>query len=288
MGWRTIVVNKHSKLSYKNNHLVYKDPYTTEMIHLSEVDTLLLETTDISITTMLMKRLVDENILVIFCDDKRLPTAMLQPFHNRHDSSLQIEKQINWPIEQKQTIWTEVISQKIGNQGQFLSDLGHIKKAKAIERLQEELLPHDPNNREGHAARIYFNALFGQYFTREAETDVNAGLDYGYTLIMSMFAREIAIMGCLTQIGLKHANQYNPYNLASDIMEPFRIIVDQIIYQNKDKSFPEMKIQLFTMFQRTYYYNNKDMYLTNIVRDYTKKVINAMDSSKKGVPVFRI
>ncbi len=288
MGWRTIVVNKHSKLSYKNNHLVYKDPYTTEMIHLSEVDTLLLETTDISITTMLMKRLVDENILVIFCDDKRLPTAMLQPFHNRHDSSLQIEKQINWSLEQKQNVWTEVIRQKISNQGQFLNDLGHVKKARAIERLQEELLPHDPNNREGHAARIYFNTLFGQYFTREVETEINAGLNYGYTLIMSMFAREIAVMGCMTQIGLKHANQYNPYNLASDIMEPFRIIVDQIIYENKDKSFPEMKIQLFTMFQRTYYYNNKDMYLTNIVRDYTKKVIKAMNSSEEGVPVFRI
>ena len=71
MGWRTVIVNTHSKLSYKNNHLIFKDATRTEMIHLSEVDILLLETTDIVLSTMLIKRLVDENILVIFCDDKR-------------------------------------------------------------------------------------------------------------------------------------------------------------------------------------------------------------------------
>lgn len=79
-GWRTVVVNTHSKLSYKNNHLIFKDAYKTELIHLSEIDILLLETTDIVLSTMLVKRLVDENVLVIFCDDKRLPTAMLMPF----------------------------------------------------------------------------------------------------------------------------------------------------------------------------------------------------------------
>ena len=96
MGWRTVVVNTHSKLSYKNNHLIFKDASRTELIHLSEVDILLLETTDIVLSTMLIKRLVDENILVIFCDDKRLPTAYLMPYYGRHDSSLQLSRQITW------------------------------------------------------------------------------------------------------------------------------------------------------------------------------------------------
>lgn len=94
-GWRTVVVNTHSKLSYKNNHLIFKDAYKTELIHLSEIDILLLETTDIVLSTMLVKRLVDENVLVIFCDNKRLPTAMLMPFYGRHDSSLQLGKQMS-------------------------------------------------------------------------------------------------------------------------------------------------------------------------------------------------
>ena len=70
MGWRTVIVNTHSKLSYKNNHLIFKDASRTELIHLSEIDILLLETTDIVLSTMLIKRLIDENVLVIFCDDK--------------------------------------------------------------------------------------------------------------------------------------------------------------------------------------------------------------------------
>ena len=88
MGWRTVVINTHSKLSYQNNHLVFKDAYRSEMIHLSEIDVLLLETTDITITTMLLKRKVDEKVLLIFCDDKRLPVAQLAPFYGRHDISL--------------------------------------------------------------------------------------------------------------------------------------------------------------------------------------------------------
>ncbi len=108
MGWRTVVVNTHSKLSYKNNHLIFKDAYQTELIHLSEIDILLLETTNIVLSTMLMKRLVDENILVVFCDDKRLPSAMLMPYYARHDSSLQLSNQISWEEEVKSNVWTNI------------------------------------------------------------------------------------------------------------------------------------------------------------------------------------
>ena len=120
MGWRTVVVNTHSKLSYKNNHLIFKDVSRTELIHLSEVDILLLETTDIVLSTMLIKRLVDENILVIFCDDKRLPTAYLMPYYGRHDSSLQLSRQIAWSEEAKAQVWTSIIAQKILNQAFYL------------------------------------------------------------------------------------------------------------------------------------------------------------------------
>lgn len=127
MGWRTVVVNTHSKLSYKNNHLIFKDASRTELIHLSEVDILLLETTDIVLSTMLIKRLVDENILVIFCDDKRLPTAMLMPYYARHDSSLQLSNQITWPEDVKAEVWTTIIAQKILNQAMYLGIVVSLK-----------------------------------------------------------------------------------------------------------------------------------------------------------------
>ena len=288
MGWRTIVVNTHSKLSYKNNHLIFKDASRTELIHLSEVDILLLETTDIVLSTMLIKRLVDENILVIFCDDKRLPTAYLMPYYGRHDSSLQLSRQIAWNEDVKAEIWTTIIAQKILNQAFYLGSCGFLEKSQSVIDLYHGLDLFDPSNREGHAARIYFNTLFGNDFNREQDSDINAALDYGYTLILSMFAREIVLSGCMTQFGLKHANQFNQFNLASDIMEPFRPIIDRIVYENRNSSFVKIKRELFTIFSDTFHYNNKDMYLSNIISDYTKKVIQALNQPEKGVPEFRI
>ncbi|KHD45158.1 type II CRISPR-associated endonuclease Cas1 [Streptococcus hongkongensis] len=288
MGWRTVVVNTHSKLSYKNNHLIFKDASQTEMIHLSEIDILLLETTDIILSTMLVKRLIDENILVIFCDDKRLPTAMLTPFYGRHDSSLQLTRQISWKEELKAEVWTEIIAQKILNQSYFLGACGYFEKSQSIIDLYNGLECFDPSNREGHAARIYFNTLFGNDFSREQSSDINAGLDYGYTLLLSLFARELVVSGCMTQFGLKHSNQFNQFNFASDIMEPFRPIIDKIVYENRQSSFLKIKRQLFAIFYETYTYNNKEMYLSNIVSDYTKKVVKSLNNEGKGVPEFRI
>ena len=288
MGWRTVIVNTHSKLSYKNNHLIFKDASRTELIHLSEVDILLLETTDIVLSTMLIKRLVDENILVIFCDDKRLPTAYLMPYYGRHDSSLQLSRQIAWNEDVKAEIWTTIIAQKILNQAFYLGSCGFLEKSQSVIDLYHGLDLFDPSNREGHAARIYFNTLFGNDFSREQDSDVNAALDYGYTLILSMFAREIVLSGCITQFGLKHANQFNQFNLASDIMEPFRPIIDRIVYENRNSSFVKIKRELFTIFSDTFHYNDKDMYLSNIISDYTKKLIQALNQPEKGVPKFRI
>ena len=253
MGWRTVVVNTHSKLSYKNNHLIFKDASRTELIHLSEVDILLLETTDIVLSTMLIKRLVDENILVIFCDDKRLPTAYLMPYYGRHDSSLQLSRQITWNEDTKAQVWTSIIAQKILNQAFYLGSCGFLEKSQSVIDLYHGLDLFDPSNREGHAARIYFNTLFGNDFSREQDNDVNAALDYGYTLILSMFAREIVLSGCMTQFGLKHANQFNQFNLASDIMEPFRPIIDRIVYENRSSSFVKIKRELFTIFSDTFH-----------------------------------
>lgn len=288
MGWRTVIVNTHSKLSYKNNHLIFKDASRTELIHLSEVDILLLETTDIVLSTMLIKRLVDENILVIFCDDKRLPTAYLMPYYGRHDSSLQLSRQIAWNEDVKAEIWTTIIAQKILNQAFYLGSCGFLEKSQSVIDLYHGLDLFDSSNREGHAARIYFNTLFGNDFSREQDSDINAALDYGYTLILSMFAREIVLSGCMTQFGLKHTNQFNQFNLASDIMEPFRPIIDRIVYENRNSSFVKIKRELFTIFSDTFHYNDKDMYLSNIISDYTKKVIQALNQPEKGVPEFRI
>ena len=152
MGWRTVVINTHSKLTYANNHLVFKNAQQTEKIHLSEIDILILETTDI--TTMLLKRLTDEKILVIFCDDKRLPSSQLFSYYGRHDSSLQLSKQIQWESDLKSVVWTTIIAQKIHNQCRFLQENDFVEKASALSKLSEELETFEEAGACGTAAVI--------------------------------------------------------------------------------------------------------------------------------------
>lgn len=218
MGWRTVVINIHSKLSYKNNYLVFTSADKKEVIHLSEIDNLIVESTEVSITSMLLKRLIDEK----------------------------------------------------------------------IHEIRQELMVADPSNGEAHSARIYFNTLFGHTFTRKSDSDINAGLNYGYSMILSLVAREVVLNGCITQLGLMHTNQFNDYNLASDLMEPFRIIVDEKIYESMDKSFREMKIRLFDIFNETYTYNNSQVYLTNIIEDYVRKIIKILNGENIKFPEFII
>lgn len=288
MGFRTIVINAHSKLSYKNNHLVYKSIEDTQMIHVSEIDVLICETTDIVISTMLINKLIEAGVLLIMCDAKRLPNSVVMPYYGRHDTSLQIQKQIEWNPKAKERIWTDIITQKISNQATLLRKAGFDDKAKDIVESITRLELNDPANVEGHSARTSFNTLFGNDFVRDEVTEINKGLDYGYTLILSLFAREIVKCGCLTQLGIKHTNQYNQFNLASDLMEPFRVLVDEIVFDNKTEAFPRIKRQLFNLFSETYRYHGSDMYLSNVIADYVKKVLDCLHGERKEVPVFRV
>lgn len=288
MGFRTIVINAHSKLSYKNNHFVYKSIEDTQMIHVSEIDVMICETTDIVISTMLINKLIEAGVLLIMCDAKRLPNSVAMPYYGRHDTSLQIQKQVEWNPVDKKKIWTDIIIQKISNQAALLKKVGFDDKATDILNAITKLTLNDSANVEGHAARTSFNTLFGHDFVRDEVTEVNKGLDYGYTLILSLFAREIVKCGCLTQLGIKHTNQYNQFNLASDLMEPFRVLVDEIVYDNKSEAFPRIKRELFTLFSETYRYNGGDMYLTNIISDYVKKVLDCLHGEREEVPVFQV
>lgn len=87
-------------------------------------------------------------------------------------------------------------------------------------------------NREGHAAKVYFNALFGKGFSRDIDCSINAQLNYGYGILLACINREIAARGYLTQLGIAHCNEYNHFNLACDFMEPFRPVIDWFVVEN--------------------------------------------------------
>jgi CRISPR-associated endonuclease Cas1 subtype II len=141
----------------------------------------------------------------------------------------------------------------------------------------EELQRNDETNREGHAAKVYFDTLFGMSFKRDDGSDLNAALNYGYTVLLSQFNRDIVAYGYLTQLGIKHRNEFNPYNLSSDLMEPFRPLIDKIVRDNIDEGFDgAMKIKLIDVLNQQVVINRSKQYVSNAIAIYVKSVFQAI------------
>ena len=265
MSWRIVVISKRAKLDYQLGYLVVRNEEVTK-IHLSEISTILIESTAATVTTSLLAELTKKKIKVIFCDEKRNPSSELVGYYGSHDTSNKIRKQIQWSRHSKEAIWTEIVTEKIRKQKELLKNLGK-EEAGLLESYLQEIGWNDETNREGHAAKVYFNALFGMTFTRTADCPENAALNYGYSILLSAFAREIVASGYITQLGLFHDNMFNQFNLASDLMEPFRVLIDREVIQMQRKEFThEEKIQLVNVLNNEVMIDGKTQYVNNAIK----------------------
>lgn len=285
MSWRTVVVSSSAKLDYQMGYLVVRKD-TTVKIHLSEIGLLLIESTAVSLTAVLVVELVKRKIKVVFCDEKRNPSCELQPCYGSHDTSAKIKKQIAWSENIKKDIWTEIVTEKIRKQKQNL-DFFKKDEAELLQTYIDELEYGDVTNREGHAAKVYFNALFGKDFTRNAENNINAALNYGYSIILSVFNREIVSNGYLTQLGLFHDNMFNQFNLSSDLMEPFRTIIDRKVYQMKPTLFEHTeKMLLVDLLNTEVRINGRTETVSNAIKIYCKSVFEALEEKDSSLIRF--
>ena len=272
MSWRIVVISKRAKLDYQLGYLVVRNEEVTK-IHLSEISTILIESTAATVTTSLLAELTKKKIKVIFCDEKRNPSSELVGYYGSHDTSNKIRKQIQWSRHSKEAIWTEIVTEKIRKQKELLKNLGK-EEAGLLESYLQEIGWNDETNREGHAAKVYFNALFGMTFTRTADCPENAALNYGYSILLSAFAREIVASGYITQLGLFHDNMFNQFNLASDLMEPFRVLIDREVIQMQRKEFThEEKIQLVNVLNNEVMIDGKTQYVNNALNENDSALI---------------
>ena len=276
MSWRTVVVSKRAKLDLHLNHMVVRGEETTK-IFLGDISVLIIETTAVSVTACLLNELIKHKIKVIFCDEKRSPASELLPYYGSHDTSDKIRIQIKWTEELKQLVWTEIVTEKIRQQACVLKALD-LPQHILLEHYISQIQPNDASNREGHAAKVYFNVLFGLDFSRSMDMPINAALDYGYTILLSAFNREITANGYITQLGLFHDNIFNPFNLASDLMEPFRPLIDAAVYaMQPDKFEREEKLQIVNILNKKIFINGQEHYVNNAIRIYTRSIFDALN-----------
>ncbi len=286
MSWRTVLITKQCKLDYKMGYLVVRDE-EVKRIFLDEIAILTIENPAVSLTGCLIEALIENKIKVIFCDSKRSPTAELVPYHGSHDSSLKIRTQAKWQDDIKGIVWCEIVSEKIRKQTEFLMDLGKEDEFKLLSSYIGQVQLLDETNREGHAAKVYFNALFGMKFTRGADIPINAALNYGYSIILSAFNREIANMGYLTQLGIFHNNMFNHFNLSCDLMEPFRILIDRYVYSIMPEEFTkEIKYDLWNILNLTVSIDGKNQTVLNAIKIYTRSVFEAINDNDVSKILF--
>lgn len=285
MSWRVVVISKRAKLDYQLGYLVVRNESVTK-IHLGEISTLLIESTAVSITTSLLAELIKKKIKVIFCDEKRNPSSELVGYYGSHDTSSKVRNQIQWSRNSKDTVWTEIVTEKIRKQKKLLEYQGK-EESKLLDSYLQEIKWNDETNREGHAAKVYFNALFGLDFTRTTDCSVNSALNYGYSIILSAFTREITANGYITQLGLFHDNMFNQFNLASDLMEPFRVLVDKEVLEMKFEEFEvDEKRRLVNILNHEVVIDGKVQYVNNAVKIYCKSVFDALNENDSSLIRF--
>lgn len=229
---RALVFSSPMILSLKNQQLViaYKDsPDEKRTVPIEDVGIVLLENQQTSITLPLLNALAESEVQVVICNNKGMPSAMIQSMNCNNLQGETLRNQIACGEVLKKQLWKQVIEAKIKNQASLLNSVG--EDGNVLKPFYSNVRSGDIDNREGIAARIYFQHLFGGGFIRDRDdSGINALLNYGYSILRAAMCRAIVSSGLLPAIGIYHHNRSNAYPLADDLMEPFRPFVDGIVY----------------------------------------------------------
>ncbi|WP_345969365.1 type II CRISPR-associated endonuclease Cas1 [Sulfurimonas sp. HSL1-6] len=228
-GWRTVLVTKPCRLSLKNLQLVY-EPYEEERITvpLEDITVIVLETTQASLTAALLSKIAEKNIALFSCDSYHRPNAVFLPFlgHSRVSQIAYIQQNVSLPF--KKRVWQKIIKSKISNHAQLLAYCGADNTN--VKRLVDQVKSGDRDNLEAYAARVYWGLLFKKFRRDQKAMDpVNVALNYGYAIVRGAIARSLVAYGLLPVFGLFHRSELNAYNLADDLIEPFRVMVDKAV-----------------------------------------------------------
>jgi CRISPR-associated protein Cas1 len=195
---------------------------------------IVLDHPQISFSMKLMEELSENNVAVVFCDSKHLPSSMLLPLDAHHIQNEIFRAQIDASEPLKKNLWKQTIEAKIKNQARLLTKLG--KNSGPLKAIAKSVKSGDSDNREGFAARLYWMELMGREFIRDRYGEPpNPFLNYGYILLRSAVARALSGSGLLATLGIHHRNRYNAFCLADDVMEPYRPWVDEIVYRMNEK-----------------------------------------------------
>ncbi|MBE0467967.1 MAG: type II CRISPR-associated endonuclease Cas1 [Methyloprofundus sp.] len=231
MGWRSVLISQPAHLSYKNLALQIKQDQGQAQVMLEDIAAIVLDNLQITLSAQLLSACAQCNIAVITVDDTHLPNGVLHGFLPHSRALKVMQAQLGMSRPQQKRLWQTLIQQKIINQASALTALGQTTACHQLYTFARQVKSGDPDNYEAQAAQLYFKTLFGKGFQRRDESLVNAALNYSYSLVRSALARSLVAYGFLPAFGLQHHNEQNAFNLADDLIEPYRPHIDYWVIQ---------------------------------------------------------
>ncbi|WP_452221127.1 type II CRISPR-associated endonuclease Cas1 [Lacinutrix salivirga] len=258
---KTILVERKSKLKLKLSQLHIENEVRQASIPIEDIGYLVLDHAEIYISIPVINCLIQNNVAIIFCNNKHLPNGMLLNLNSHHIQQQLFKNQIEASVPFKKKIWQQTVIEKIKNQGILLKTI--TGKENTFNYLASKVKSGDTTNMEGVAANFYWKSFFSSDFKRERFGNYpNNFLNYGYAILRAATARALSGSGLLNTLGIHHKNKYNAFALADDIMEPFRPIVDEAVYglmENNDAQelTTETKSILLQILTKTVYFKSE-------------------------------
>lgn len=279
MGWRVIHISESEKISLFLDNLKVETKGEPILVPLKDIHSLILDNYKMVASVQLLCRCCENNINVVVCGVDHNPKAIVMSHTGHHQTASILKKQIRWDESMKGFIHQQIVKQKILNQIIVLRKVGVDQIEKLVGYL-EDVQRFDTTNREGHAAKVYFRLLFGQSFIRFEDDVINAGLNYGYSILRSQINKTLVAKGLNTSLGIIHKGPYNAFNLSDDIIEPFRPIVDLWVYTNlrdSDKFSRDHRQELIKLTTSKIMVNQQKHTVFNAVTMFSSSIINFFD-----------
>lgn len=284
MGWRSVIITQHAKLSYSARAMIVQTNDGVNQIPIDDINLLLISTTQAVITTALVSELIKQNIKIIFTDENKAPVGEVYTYYPSNRNELILREQLNWNPELQNILWTKIVGSKIINQINVLKIMGC--ETDELERELAKLELNDATNREAVIARKYFPDLFENGFVRRDGSVINAALNYGYTILLSAVNQEVVANGYTTYLGIHHSSNENQFNLSSDLMEPFRPIVDFWVANQKFNQFtPDIKYGLVELLSLEIQFIGKRTILRNAITEHVRNCLKYVSGKIKEVKI---
>ena len=285
MAFKNLFIESNVRLSVKNEQLVVLNN-EEHTIPLVDINSIWIDSLRTNITTYTLNKIVEHDIILYVCDEKHLPKGMLLSVNNYSRKLRNLKRQIGMPKPVLKRMWQSIVMQKIENQALVLKELEYYDSYKELKLISNKVLSGDSTNMEAVAAAIYFKTIFGKDFSRKNADLYNSCLNYGYAIVRGMISRSLVMYGFEPALGIFHHNQLNAFNLADDIIECFRPLVDLYVLKNvtiKDELDSDTKRVIYNLINILILIDGKSYNIQTAIENVVKSLATSFENKSNDI-----